>query len=868
MIDVQQYRVVIGCFCQSRKMRALLLNRGYKFFIVDIVSGHSFRAVYLLLSRRFPKCFTSFLMLILLLAGDVELNPGPLNILKSVHGTFHQGDVNKLGIVAGTQCMCNVLFALCFSSVKKVCYWRTYDLDYILREGTNLYKSWGYTNEYLSVNDLPTEVGIENTIVKTEKLQNEVLLLISNQMDYNLLQRSRNSKLEDGNGMICIIRGISFAILWDSSCVYIFDSHSRDALGRISENGTSVLLKLSNLQEAERFIERNYVPPGSSQYLEIQYIKVLITPNEIVEINASVGRKRIRERNKIYSEFELGKMARTERNKRYRSTENGREKQNEACKNFRCSGKRRKNRNGLKQVKKNNRVEEFRQTIKNGPYYICVICNRCLYKRSVRVFDESKYQVSNDLMASRIESFDNNEYICETCHSKLKKGHTPCQAVFNKLEIFELPNELSDLRNLEKVLIAKRLLFKKIAIMHGKGEYSKIKGTICNVPIESDDICNVLPRGISNNGIIKVILKKKINFKSNVYLESVRPTVIHDILLYLKENNHLYANTNIATNIRDVLETTSNDVMHDLKNEVANEGDDENIDIDFVCDKSTMLIKNNDIINDEDLEEEEENPLDQHRLQCSETAFVSNIPHEIIDNESISIAPGQDKTPIAIVYDENCEELAHPYLFPTGKFGYTVKRYVKLSPVKYFNQRLLNYKQKFSSDSDYIFFVQSVTQHLNLNSRINIAMQKVKADGLTAGMLSTNFKERVQSFIAHDDAFTFMNTIKGTPAYWKKFLFEVLAMVKQLGLPTFFMTLSCADLHWNELVEIITKLNGREISEKEISNLNYFERTKILNSNPVLLARHFQYRVETFFKYIVIDGPLGKVQYYAIRVEF
>ena len=39
-----------------------------------------------------------------------------------------------------------------------------------------------------------------------------------------------------------------------------------------------------------------------------------------------------------------------------------------------------------------------------------------------------------------------------------------------------------------------------------------------------------------------------------------------------------------------------------------------------------------------------------------------------------------------------------------------------------------------------------------------------------------------------------MGNIEGIPAYWKKFFFEVLAMVKQLGLPTFFMTLSCADL--------------------------------------------------------------------------
>ena len=40
--------------------------------------------------------------------------------------------------------------------------------------------------------------------------------------------------------------------------------------------------------------------------------------------------------------------------------------------------------------------------------------------------------------------------------------------------------------------------------MHGKGEFSKIKGSICNVPMESADICNVLPRPADYNGLITV----------------------------------------------------------------------------------------------------------------------------------------------------------------------------------------------------------------------------------------------------------------------------------------------------------------------------------------------------------------------------
>ena len=119
---------------------------------------------------------------------------------------------------------------------------------------------------------------------------------------------------------------------------------------------------------------------------------------------------------------------------------------------------------------------------------------------------------------------------------------------------------------------------------------------------------------------------------------------------------------------------------------------------------------------------------------------------------------------------------------------------MQISPSKYFNQRLLNYSQKFTSDSDYIFFAHSVLLKLELNSQINIAMKKVACSTLTAGMLSKDFKETVSQFIARDRAYSFMNVIKGTPAYWKKFLHEVLAMVKQLGIPTFFLTLSCADL--------------------------------------------------------------------------
>ena len=50
--------------------------------------------------------------------------------------------------------------------------------------------------------------------------------------------------------------------------------------------------------------------------------------------------------------------------------------------------------------------------------------------------------------------------------------------------------------------------------------------------------------------------------------------------------------------------------------------------------------------------------------------------------------------------------------------------------------------------------------------------------------------------------------------------------------------------------------------------MDFFTRCSYLNLNPVLLAKHFQYRVETFFQVVVLDGPSGKVKYHSIRIEF
>ena len=65
-------------------------------------------------------------------------------------------------------------------------------------------------------------------------------------------------------------------------------------------------------------------------------------------------------------------------------------------------------------------------------------------------------------------------------------------------------------------------------------------------------------------------------------------------------------------------------------------------------------------------------------------------------------------------------------------------------------------------------------------------MHKSKSGRLIEEMVNTNLKGKIETFVASDNTFSFMSSVKVTPAYWKRFLYDVLAMVQQLGIPTFF----------------------------------------------------------------------------------
>ena len=95
-------------------------------------------------------------------------------------------------------------------------------------------------------------------------------------------------------------------------------------------------------------------------------------------------------------------------------------------------------------------------------------------------------------------------------------------------------------------------------------------------------------------------------------------------------------------------------------------------------------------------------------------------------------------------------------------------------------------------------------------------------------------------------------------------------MLHILGILTWFMTLSAADLQWNKMTEAVSTQTGKHIKKKQVRQLSIKERSNILKSNPVTLADTFQYRVECLFsEYLHSEyQPVGEITNYVIKMEF
>ena len=89
--------------------------------------------------------------------------------------------------------------------------------------------------------------------------------------------------------------------------------------------------------------------------------------------------------------------------------------------------------------------------------------------------------------------------------------------------------------------------------------------------------------------------------------------------------------------------------------------------------------------------------------------------------QSIKVAPGEGKTPTSLMRNEHFDVKSFPKHHPNGKYGLHHERKFRLSPVYYFNQRLLNADERFSKDICYLFMASYYIERFGLERAINVS---------------------------------------------------------------------------------------------------------------------------------------------------
>ena len=138
-----------------------------------------------------------------------------------------------------------------------------------------------------------------------------------------------------------------------------------------------------------------------------------------------------------------------------------------------------------------------------------------------------------------VNSYDGNYYICNTCDNALRKNKMPCRVVANTLSIEVLPKIFQGINRLERLLISRRILLKRITVMP-KAKLLKMKGSVCNIPVtEVDEYRYMLPRPADSNGLLLGKLKRKLKYKDYVEFEAVRSAFVLRFLEFLKSHNQI-----------------------------------------------------------------------------------------------------------------------------------------------------------------------------------------------------------------------------------------------------------------------------------------------------------------------------------------
>ena len=158
-----------------------------------------------------------------------------------------------------------------------------------------------------------------------------------------------------------------------------------------------------------------------------------------------------------------------------------------------------------------------------------------------------------------------------------------------------------------------------------------------------------------------------------------------------------------------------------------------------------------------------------------------------------------------------------------------------------------------------------------ISDKVNLAVRRCKGNEKKITAAEARNSEYLDKLVNLDKGYYIFRQLRNSPAYLQSRKKDIFAMIRQLSLPTWFMSLSAADTRWTDLLKMLAKLNnGVSYTDKDIEELTWQEKTKLVQKDPVTCSRYFDHRVQEFLNIILKSNcePIGKLRDFFYRVEF
>lgn len=233
-----------------------------------------------------------------------------------------------------------------------------------------------------------------------------------------------------------------------------------------------------------------------------------------------------------------------------------------------------------------------------------------------------------------------------------------------------------------------------------------------------------------------------------------------------------------------------------------------------------------------------------------------------------SFAPGQHSSPLSIFQDKDSEELGFVNIF----CGERRPEHTKV-PVFYSERvrsELRRSDRRAAQSVDNIFFKTKKIQMKHLLDKVNIAMRKCQTHGIAMSAKTFKEKDNIDNFVHKDIGYKFLKTLRGSPPYFEAISKDLMSMIRTLGAATFFCSFSAAETQWTHLLKILSKvLDNKNLTDQQAQELTWNDRTRLIQSDPITTARHFDFQVQCLFHLLKAhNGPLGHLKDFFYRVEF